>query len=99
MTAIVDTPAALRFEPIKPEIGSVVRIDRARICDEDVVQACRRELEERGVLVFSDRPTPYDLLFFTAKRATLRAPELLAMVALHTFTNLEGHPTQCQIVW
>jgi alpha-ketoglutarate-dependent taurine dioxygenase len=40
------------FEPIKPNIGSIVRVDRRHLTDEEVVEACRRELETRGVLVF-----------------------------------------------
>jgi alpha-ketoglutarate-dependent taurine dioxygenase len=40
------------FEPIKPQIGSFAHIDKAHLCDPDVVRAVRAELEQRGVLVF-----------------------------------------------
>lgn len=42
----------LTIEPIKPHIGGIVHVDRAHICDADVVAACRDALEDRGVLVF-----------------------------------------------
>lgn len=44
--------APLNLEPIKPHIGGTIRIDKARLCDADVVQAIRDALEDRGVLVF-----------------------------------------------
>ena len=37
---------------IKPRIGSIVRVDRASLLDEGVVQRCLELLENRGVLVF-----------------------------------------------
>jgi len=40
------------IEPIKQHIGGIVHVDRAHICDDDVVEACRAALEDRGVLVF-----------------------------------------------
>lgn len=40
------------FEPIKPNIGSRVIVDREHLFDDDVAQACLAQLEERGVLVF-----------------------------------------------
>ena len=40
------------FQPIKPHIGALVQVDRARLCDDDVVSACLEALESRGVLVF-----------------------------------------------
>lgn len=53
--------------------------------------------DDRRVLAFSDRPNPYELLFFTPPRAALPPSELLAMVAMHTFVNLDGYPTQCRL--
>jgi alpha-ketoglutarate-dependent taurine dioxygenase len=40
------------FEPIKPHIGALVHVDKAHLCDDEVVAAVRAELERRGVLVF-----------------------------------------------
>jgi alpha-ketoglutarate-dependent taurine dioxygenase len=40
------------IEPIKPHIGAIVHVDKAHLCDDDVVEACRKALEDRGVLVF-----------------------------------------------
>lgn len=40
------------IEPIKPHIGSRVHVDRARICDDEVVDAVHAALEQRHVLVF-----------------------------------------------
>jgi alpha-ketoglutarate-dependent taurine dioxygenase len=40
------------IEPIKPLIGGRVHVDKARLCDDEVVTAVREALEERGVLVF-----------------------------------------------
>lgn len=51
MNAISNT-AAVTFEPIKPHIGSTVHVDRAHLCDPEVVQAIRDAMEQRGVLVF-----------------------------------------------
>jgi alpha-ketoglutarate-dependent taurine dioxygenase len=42
------------IEPIKPMIGSFVRIDKARLCSDEVVAAVRTALDERGVLVFPE---------------------------------------------
>ncbi len=44
--------AAVQFEPVKEHVGAIVHVDKAHLCDEDVVAACRDALEERGVLVF-----------------------------------------------
>lgn len=43
---------AITFEPLKAHIGAIAHVDRARLCDDAVVAACRDELERRGVLVF-----------------------------------------------
>ena len=42
----------VRIEPIKQHIGGIVHVDRAQLCDDEVVQACKDALEDRGVLVF-----------------------------------------------
>ncbi|MGR4864762.1 TauD/TfdA dioxygenase family protein [Caulobacter sp. LARHSG274] len=44
--------AKVEFEPIKPQIGARVLVDRACLFDDDVAQACLAALEDRGVLVF-----------------------------------------------
>ena len=44
--------APVSFSPIKPHIGGIVRVEKARLCEPDVVAAIRAALEERGVLVF-----------------------------------------------
>jgi alpha-ketoglutarate-dependent taurine dioxygenase len=48
----VTLKATVSFEPIKPLIGSNVHVDKAGLCEPDVVRAIRDELEQRGVLVF-----------------------------------------------
>ena len=40
------------IEPIKEHVGGIVHVDRAHLCDDDVVEAVRAALEERSVLVF-----------------------------------------------
>lgn len=52
MDAIPTTSASVTFQPIKPHIGSVVHLDKARLCDLEVVRTLRAALEEHGVLVF-----------------------------------------------
>jgi alpha-ketoglutarate-dependent taurine dioxygenase len=52
MSTTAEAVQTLTFEPIKPHIGSIVHVDRAHLTDEEVVEASRRELERRGVLVF-----------------------------------------------
>lgn len=42
----------IAVEPIKPSIGGVVHVDRAALCDEDVVHTIKDALEDRSVLVF-----------------------------------------------
>lgn len=42
----------IRIENVKADIGGIVHVDKAHLCDDDVVQACREALESRGVLVF-----------------------------------------------
>ncbi len=43
---------SVTFENIKPHIGSYVHVDKAHLCDADVVAQIRAKLDERGVLVF-----------------------------------------------
>lgn len=44
---------SIRFEDIKPLIGSTVHVDRRdELFTEEAAKACRAKLEERGVLVF-----------------------------------------------
>ena len=43
----------LKAEAIKPHIGSIIRVDKDAMCNDDAVaQRCLELLEERGVLVF-----------------------------------------------
>ena len=42
----------MKVETIKSHIGSRIHVDRASICDADVVSRCLELLEERSVLVF-----------------------------------------------
>jgi alpha-ketoglutarate-dependent taurine dioxygenase len=42
----------LKIEAVKPHIGGIVHVDRERLCDDQVVNAVRSALEDRGVLVF-----------------------------------------------
>jgi alpha-ketoglutarate-dependent taurine dioxygenase len=42
----------MKIESIKPRIGSIVRVDRSSLLEEEVVQRCLELLESRGVLVF-----------------------------------------------
>lgn len=44
--------AKIEIEQAKALVGGIVHVERAHLCDDDVVQACRAALEERGVLVF-----------------------------------------------
>ena len=43
---------SITIEPIKPRIGALLRVDKARLGDADVIDAVRHALDERGVLVF-----------------------------------------------
>lgn len=40
------------IEPIKPLIGSAIYIDKAHLCDDDVIEQVAATLEQRGVIVF-----------------------------------------------
>jgi alpha-ketoglutarate-dependent taurine dioxygenase len=41
-------------EPIKQHIGGIVQVEKAHLCDPDVVAQVREALEDRGVLVFPE---------------------------------------------
>ncbi|MCB2073124.1 MAG: TauD/TfdA family dioxygenase [Novosphingobium sp.] len=56
------------IEPIKEHIGAIVHVDKEHLCDDDVVQAIRDALEDRGVLVFPKiNLTDEEQLAFTDK--------------------------------
>ncbi len=56
------------IEEIKPHIGSIVHVDKAQMCNDDVVQTCKDALEDRGVLVFPQAHlTNAEQLAFTDK--------------------------------
>lgn len=58
----------LTIEKIKPHIGGLVHVDKAHLCDDDVVAAIREALEDRGVLVFPQiNLTDAEQLAFTDK--------------------------------
>jgi len=40
------------IEPAKPLVGGIVHVDKAHFLDDDVIEAVRAALEERGVVVF-----------------------------------------------
>jgi len=44
--------AKVTIENAKPLVGGIVQVDKAHLCDDDVVAAIKAALEERGVLVF-----------------------------------------------
>jgi alpha-ketoglutarate-dependent taurine dioxygenase len=57
---------SIQVEPIKPLIGGLVRIEKSRLCDQEVVETVRAALEERGVLVFPEiHVTDEEQLAFT----------------------------------
>ena len=41
-----------KIEPLTPHTGALVQVERAHLCDDEVVRACLDALETRGVLVF-----------------------------------------------
>jgi alpha-ketoglutarate-dependent taurine dioxygenase len=56
------------IEKIKPHVGGIVHVDRAHVCDDDVVAAVREALEDRGVVVFPQvHLTDAEQLAFTDK--------------------------------
>lgn len=51
-----------------PLVGTIVNIDKAHLCDDDVITSIRQKLEERGVLVFPKlNATDAEQLAFTDK--------------------------------
>jgi alpha-ketoglutarate-dependent taurine dioxygenase len=57
---------SITLEPIKPLVGGLARLDKAHLCDDDVVEAVRAALETRGVLVFPQiQVTDAEQLAFT----------------------------------
>ena len=63
---------SLKIEAIKPHIGSIIRADRAALCEDDATaQACLDLLEQRGVLVFPGiNLTDTEQLAFTDRLGT-----------------------------
>jgi alpha-ketoglutarate-dependent taurine dioxygenase len=56
------------IEKIKPHIGGIVHVDKAHLCDDETVQACKDALEDCGVLVFPQAHlTNAEQLAFTDK--------------------------------
>ena len=56
------------IEPIKPFSGGIVHVDKAHLCDDETVEACKLALEDRGVLVFPQiNLTNAEQLAFTDK--------------------------------
>lgn len=44
--------ASIEIESVKPNIGGIVHVDKADLCEPEVVRKCQEALEDRGVLVF-----------------------------------------------
>jgi len=44
--------STVTIEPIKPDIGGIVRVTKEHLLDDEVIVAVRTALEDRGVLVF-----------------------------------------------
>jgi alpha-ketoglutarate-dependent taurine dioxygenase len=56
----------VKIEPIKENIGAIIEVERSRLGDADVGQACRDALEKHGVLVFPKiGVTDHEQLLFT----------------------------------
>ncbi|MEW9856879.1 TauD/TfdA dioxygenase family protein [Novosphingobium sp. M1R2S20] len=45
---------SLTVEPAKPRIGGIIRVDKNHLLDDETIETVRRELEQRGVLVFPE---------------------------------------------
>jgi len=59
------------MQAIKPHIGAIVHVPRERLLDDDIVDACRAAIEERGVLVFPQMHlSDAEQLAFTDKLGT-----------------------------
>jgi alpha-ketoglutarate-dependent taurine dioxygenase len=68
VNATLEAGKTITFEPIKEHVGSLVHVEKTHLCDDDVVEACRRELEQRGVIVFPQiHLTDAEQLAFTDK--------------------------------
>lgn len=62
---------SVTFTDIKPEIGSLVHVDKAHLLDDDVIEKVRDALEKRGVLVFPEiNVSDEEQLAFTDKLGT-----------------------------
>lgn len=58
----------ITIENAKPLVGGIVHVDKAHLCDDDVIATIRTALEERGVLVFPQlNATDEEQLAFTDK--------------------------------
>jgi alpha-ketoglutarate-dependent taurine dioxygenase len=58
----------VRIVNAKPLIGGIVHVDKARLCDDDVIAQIKATLETRGVLVFPElHATDAEQLAFTDK--------------------------------
>lgn len=58
----------ITIDPIKPLIGGIVHVDKANLCDDQVVRQCLEALDDRGVLVFPGiNLTDEEQLAFTDK--------------------------------
>jgi alpha-ketoglutarate-dependent taurine dioxygenase len=59
---------SIRIEPIKPLVGGRVHVDKAHLCDDEVVEQVREALEDRGILLFPQiNLTDEEQLAFTDK--------------------------------
>lgn len=58
----------LTIENAKPLVGGIVHVDKAHLCDDDVIAGIKAALEQRGVLVFPElHATDAEQLAFTDK--------------------------------
>ena len=63
--------AKITIEPAKELVGGIVHLDKAQLCDDDVIVELREALEARGVLVFPRlNATDEEQLAFTDKFGT-----------------------------
>jgi alpha-ketoglutarate-dependent taurine dioxygenase len=59
---------SVTIENIKPLVGGIVRVDRDKVTDSDVVATCREALEDRGVLLLPQvHLTDQEQLLFTER--------------------------------
>lgn len=60
--------AKIAIENAKPLVGGIVHVDKAHLCDDDVIAEIKAALEQRGVLVFPElHATDEEQLTFTDK--------------------------------